>query len=120
MIDASRVTKAVSRLLGCTEEELFSYAPVIKAVCKEVFSKLAKPEYGSDSRVQNACTGLSVYRIVLARLLSGEENESFKVGDISVTQSPSLALERASVMRDELMLGAAELLKDDNFLFMKV
>ena len=120
MVDTAKVTKAVCKQLKCTEEEIFDFVPVIKAACREVFGRLADKNTASDQRVINACIGLSFYRIVLLKLVSGEDAQSFKVGDISITQSPSLALERAAAMRDELMLGAAGLLKDDNFLFMKV
>ena len=120
MIDTAKVTKAVVKRLGCTEEEIYDNIPIIKAACEEMYKRLVDTSFESDGRVLEAAVGLSIYRLVLNQLIGGQSPQSYKIGDISVTQSPSLALERAALLRDEMMLAAAELFTDNDFLFMKV
>ena len=63
---------------------------------------------------------LSYYRIMLNAVLSGEYASSFKAGDITVTQTPALALENAARLRDEALISAAPLLRDTDFMFKQV
>lgn len=120
MTQVVQAVKAVSRLLNSSEEERFDIIPYVRAACSEIGAKLKDKKDENDQRILNACVYLSYYRILLNCVLSGDCISSFKAGDITVSQSPSLALENAVRLRDDALIMAAPLLEDTDFMFKQV
>ena len=120
MTQVIQVVKAVKQLLGSAENECFDIVPYVRAACSEIYSRLKDKKDANDERVINACVYLSYYRIMLNSVLTGEYSQSFKAGDITVTQTPALALENAVRLRDEALISAASLLIDTDFMFKQV
>lgn len=120
MIDVVNAVRAVKGLSGISDEDAFDIVPTVRTACAEIYGRLKDRENSDDLRVMNVCIYLSYYRILLHKMLTGELSERFKVGDINITQSPSLLLEKAAEMRDSALLSAAELLTDTDFIFVSV
>ena len=120
MIDIIRVTKAVKKLAEIDDEAVFDIVPTVKTACAEISGRLKKEEYASDERVLNAAVCLSYYRVVLSKVLSGDIQTQFKAGDITVSQSPEIIVEKAAALRDEAMCAASPLIDDVDFIFRQV
>lgn len=120
MIDVIKVAEIVSGLAQIEENDGYSIMPTVSAACTEISDRLIKAEYSKDDRAVNAAVYLSFYRLLFYRILSQDAQTSFKAGDVTVSQSPSLVLEKAAVLRDEALLTAAPILNDTDFLFIKV
>ncbi len=120
MIDVIKVAKAVKRLMNIADDDNFSIIPTVTVACTELSDRLKSPEYADDERVVNAAVFLSYYRMVIKQLISDDAGTSFKAGDITISQSPSLATEKAAALRDDALLSAAPLLSDMEFVFEQV
>jgi hypothetical protein len=120
MTQVIQVVGAVRQLLGSSENECFDIVPYVKAACGEIHARLKDESFENDARVINACVYLSYYRITLNSVLSGECAQSFKAGDITVSQTPALSVENAARLRDEALISAAPLLTDTDFMFRQV
>lgn len=120
MIDVIKVAKAVKRLTNITDSQANELLPTVKGVCTELSGRLKKDEYAKDLRAVNAAVYLSYYRLILRQILLGDTTDYFKLGDITVTQSPSLILEKAAKLRDEAICQASCLLEDIDFMFRQV
>ncbi len=120
MIDVIKVAKAVKRLTNMPNSRVNELIPTVKGVCAELSGRLKKEEYADDFRAINAAVYLSYYRLVLRQILTGDYPDYFKLGDITVTQSPSLILEKAAKLRDDAVCGASCLLEDIDFIFRQV
>lgn len=120
MIDVIKVTKAVKRLTNIEDAQSCELIPTVKSVCLELSDRLKKDEYAKDERALNAAVYLSYYRFVLRQIVVGDFPQAFKAGDITVTQSPSLVLEKAAKLRDDAICQASSLLEDIDFIFRQV
>ena len=120
MIDVIKVAKAVKRLTNITDSQANELLPTVKGACTELSCRLKKDEYSKDFRAVNAAVYLSYYRLILRRIMIGDTPDCFKLGDITVTQSPSLILEKAAKLRDEAICQASCLLEDIDFIFRQV
>ncbi len=120
MIDAIKVAKAVKRLANASDSQANEFIPIVKGACTELSGRLKKEEYADDFRAVNAAVYLSYYRLILRQVLAGDSPDSFKIGDITVTQSPSLILEKAAKLRDDAICQASCLLEDIDFMFRQV
>ncbi len=120
MIDVVKVAKAVRKIMKLTEEETFDVMPTVSVACAQLSDRLEKPEKASDPRVVNAAVYLSYYRLLLRNAAQDDTPTSFKAGDVTVSQSPALALSQAAALRDEAIIAAAPLLRDMDFVFRQV
>lgn len=120
MIDVIKVAKTVKRLINVTDDQTNNLLSTVRSVCVELSNRLKKDEYADDERAINAAVYLSYYRFILKQIVTGEFPEHFKAGDITVTQSPSLMLEKAAILRDDAICQASSLLEDLDFIFRQV
>lgn len=120
MTDVVKVTNSVRNMLSFSEEESFEIIPTVRAVCLEIYSKLKDKKDENDPRIINACVFLSNYRIILSKVISGETIDKFRAGDVTVTKSPSLMIEKAAQLRDNAICDAYPLLEDHEFVFRQV
>ena len=120
MINAVAVLKRVRNLSDIDDSEAFDTAPVVRAACKQIYERLKDKKSADDERIIEVCVYISYYRILLKKVLLGDVADSVKAGDLTISQSPSLKLEKAASMRDEAMLAAYPLLKDVDFVFKQV
>lgn len=120
MINAVAVLKRVRNLAGIDDAEAFDVSPVVRATCRQMFERLRDRNTAGDERITEACVYISYYRILLGKVLSGDISDTVKAGDLTISQSPSLRLEKAAQMRDEAILAAYPLLEDTDFVFKQV
>ncbi len=120
MIDVVVVAKAVRKLINVSDGETFDVIPTVSVACAQLSDRLKKAEYATDKRVVDAAVYLSYYRLLLRQVLSGEAQTSFKAGDITVSQSPALMLEKAGELRDDAICAASPMLEDMDFVFRQV
>lgn len=120
MINVIRVLSRVRHFTDTDSEKTFDIAPVVRAACNEINEKLNNPKECDDERIIDVCVYLSLYRLILRGVLTGDITGSVKAGDITISQSPAVRLEWAARMRDEALLAAYPLLKDGDFVFKQV
>lgn len=120
MIDVIKVAKAVKRLTNVTDDQSDELFPTVRSVCSELTGRLKKDEYAADDRAVNAAVYLSYYRFILKQIVAGDFPDNFRAGDITVSQSPSLMLEKAAKLRDDAICQASALLEDLDFIFRQV
>lgn len=120
MIDVVRVAKAVRKTMRLSQDETFDVIPTVSVACAQLSDRLENPKNASDQRVIDAAVYLSCYRLLLRNAAQDDTPTSFKAGDVTVSQSPALALEKAAALRDEAIIAAAPLLKDMDFVFRQV
>lgn len=120
MIDVVKVAKAVRKIMKLSEDDTFDIMPTVSVACAQLTDRLKKAESSNDPRVINAAVYLSYYRLLLRNAAQDDTPASFKAGDVTISQSPALALKKASVLRDESIIAAAPLLEDMDFVFRQV
>jgi len=120
MIDVVKVAKAVRKIMNLSQDETFDVIPTVSAACAQLSDRLKKADSAKDPRVVNAAVYLSYYRLLLINAAQDDMPASFKAGDVTVSQSPALALENAAALRDEAIIAAAPLLNDMDFVFRQV
>lgn len=120
MIDVVKVAKAVRKIMKLSQDDTFDIMPTVSVACAQLTDRLKKAESSNDPRVINAAVYLSYYRLLLRNAVQDDTPASFKAGDVTISQSPALALEKASVLRDESIIAAAPLLEDMDFVFRQV
>lgn len=120
MIDVIKVAKSVKHLMELSDGDIDGIFPTAKSACAELSNRLKKEEYAKDERAINAAIYLCYYRYILKLIVTGEFPDRFKAGDLQVTQSPALMLERAAMLRDDAICQASALLEDFDFIFRQV
>lgn len=120
MIDVIKVAKAVKNLMELSDSDIDGILPSAKSACIELSNRLKDEKFAKDERAINAAVYLCYYRYILKLNVTGEFPNYFKAGDLQVTQSPALMLERAAMLRDDAICQASPLLEDLDFVFRQV
>lgn len=119
MIDTLSILTAVREYYS-PEETDGELAPLCTAAAKELSHRIKPDADLTDSRLINAAAAQVNYRLCLRKLHSAQGMTSFKAGDVTVSVSPSVLLERAEKEKSEALLLALPLLNDDEFVFRQV
>lgn len=106
--------------LGVDAEKAQTALPSVALACAEIGARLKNPKCGNDRRVIYAAACLANYRLTLSESAENGCVESFKAGDVTVSQSASKAISAAALLRDEAFAAAAPLLSDAEFIFRQV
>ncbi|MEG0546121.1 MAG: hypothetical protein RR552_02925 [Oscillospiraceae bacterium] len=117
MIDAIRVADMMSKLYAVKSDDLSDALSIAKSSSNEIFDKLKDVKSEKDHRIIEAAAALSFYRYTLKKIMNDDAQTSFKAGDVTSSQSPSLMLQTAAIIRDEAFIKASSLLCDIDFLF---
>lgn len=100
-----------------SDDELFSLCEASAAELSAGMKETADP---CDIRLVGAAAALANYRLCRRRSCSGQEITSFKAGDVSVSISGDDAVKLAEKSRDDALVKACPLLRDEGFYFGKV
>ncbi len=119
MIDTLSILSTL-RDLYSPEESDAELAPLCTVAAKELSPRIRPQADLSDFRLINAAAAAVNYRLCLKKLNSAQGVTSFKAGDVTVSVSPSVLLERAEKEKSEALLLALPLLNDDEFVFRQV
>lgn len=119
MIDTLSILSTL-RDLYSPEESDAELVPLCAAAAKELSPRIRQQADLSDFRLINAAAATVNYRLCLKKLNSAQGVTSFKAGDVTVSVSPSVLLERAEKEKSEALLLALPLLNDDEFVFRQV
>ena len=105
------------RLFTAIEGDGAAVLPLCRAAAQEINERMKETADENDPRAVAAAAGEAYYRLMLARISGDESLVSFKAGDVVVTQSATAALELASKVRNETLLNALPVFRDDTFIF---
>ncbi len=108
------------QIIALDEEGAALALPLCSMSLDEIKIRLRDGVSPNDIRVTKAAAGLAYYKLIVQRLAGAEAITSFKAGDVTVSKSSAAALEIASKIRDENLLGALPLMKDEEFVFRQV
>ncbi|MBQ3150670.1 MAG: hypothetical protein IJB86_05435 [Clostridia bacterium] len=94
--------------------------PLCEAAANQIMRRIKHSADPEDPRLSRAAAAVAYYDLVL--LLSSDEDgtTSFKAGDVTVSRSTSVMLERASLIKNEALIEALPLFRDDSFIFAAV
>ncbi len=113
ILDALRRNHAVE---GADEE----LAPLCAAAAKELEARMRDNADCTDIRLINAGAAIVNYRLCMKKSGTDEGVTSFKAGDVTVSISPSAAIERAEKEKSEALMEALPLFRDEGFVFRQV
>lgn len=120
MVSRNTVLNRLRQLVTLDEQGAENALPLCGLCLDEIKSRLRDGADENDIRVAQAAAGLAYYRLALRQAADGSNTTSFKAGDVTVTRSPGALLELATVVRDEALAQAAEIIDDKDFLFRQV
>ncbi len=108
--------KLLTPLEGDEEGEA---AALCARALEDLTGRLADPCDKGHNSLLWAAAGRAFYNITLKRIMQ-DPDTGFKAGDLSVSRQPDKLLDLAAKTKDRLLLEAADLLRDDKFLFRSV
>ncbi|NLB36561.1 MAG: hypothetical protein GX824_04575 [Clostridiales bacterium] len=114
------VLTGLRQIIALDEEGAALALPLCSMSLDEIKIRLRDGVSPEDIRVTKAAVGLAYYKLVVRRLAGEEAITSFKAGDVTVSKSSAAALEIAAKIRDESLVDALPLMKDEEFLFRQV
>lgn len=119
MIDCWRILSALREYYSPegSDEELL---PLCVCAAKEISARLKNGVDVTDIRLINAAAASVNYRFTVRKINSDDCVTSFKAGDVTVGISPQAIAERAEKEKNEALLAALPLLKDEGFVFRRV
>lgn len=119
MIDCLSVLSALREYYSPegTDEEL---APVCTLTVNELLPRVKSEEVHSDARLISLAAAMVNYRLCVKRLKNSDGVTSFKAGDVTVSVSASALMEQAEKEKNEALISALPLLKDEEFVFRQV
>ncbi len=91
--------------------------PLCKSAAETVMRRVKSNADPSDQRLVRAAAAIAFYDLTLLNSSDEDATSSFKAGDVTVSRSPSLLLEKASLIKNEAIINALPLLRDEAFLF---
>lgn len=96
------------------------FTELIEQSIKEVSSMLREGILPSEheASIIHLCSAICCYRYCLQKLLNQPDN--VRAADISVSHNSGKMLENAKRIKDEAVISAKGILKDDNFYFGRV
>lgn len=97
---------------GYPQEELLSCCDLGLSFVK---NRLRSGVSADDPLITQTAAAVAHYHFVLRTLAEPEKYESYRVGDVSVTNNPSKALQREREIRDEALAAAHSILADGGF-----
>ena len=89
--------------------------PCCDAGLEWVNSRLKSDTQAEDSLIARTAAAIAHYHFFVRTLCEPEKYESYRVGDISITNNPSKALERETLLRDTAIAEASSILIDGGF-----
>ena len=95
------------------EEELLSCCELGLSY---VNSRLRKGVSADNPLIAETACAVAHYHFFIRTLAEPEKYESYRVGDITVTNNPTKALEREMLIRDEALARAHTILEDGGFM----
>ena len=108
-MDIDQVYAAFLRLADLTDAQGERWRPLCEAAAAWMDGRLRPGADPADPRAVLAAAGQARYRYALAAGTGGESSVS--VGGVSVSERGGGGVESARALRDELLAGAAELLR---------
>lgn len=114
------VLACLHTLLPVADDERGDLLAICRASAETLTARLKDTADPTDPRLARAAAGIAYYSYMLRRSAADAEMTYFKAGDVTVHRAGDAVLVRAAKVRDELMLPALELLRDDGFLFRSV
>lgn len=114
MIDANAV---YSRLASYHDTRDFPQEDILDCAQSgfNYVSSRLKAGVSNDALFLEAAAAVAHYYFFIRTLNNPEKYESYKVGDITVTNDPQKALEREKEMRDRALAEASSILIDGGF-----
>ena len=114
------VLECLHTLLPVTDDERDDMLPLCRAAVEALLPRLKETADPDDARLPRAAAGIAYYCYLLRKSAADADMTYFKAGDVTVRRAGEAALTRAAKVRDELMLPALCLLRDDGFVFRSV
>lgn len=119
MIDSWNVLSLLRELYAPQESDEM-LLPLCEAAAKELSAMMKKDADPGDIRLLGAAAASANSRLMTRALFGNQSISSFKAGDVSVSLSDSEASIAAEKEKEEAMLRALPLLKDNSFYFGQV
>lgn len=120
MTNSQTVLFRLRQLVTLDEEGAENALPLCKMCLEDVTCRLKSNADPNDPRIAQAAAALACYRLAVRNAAENGDKVSFKAGDVTVSRTPATTVEFADAIRNEAFLQAAELLKDNNFIFRQV
>lgn len=95
------------------DEELLSFC---ESGLRFVNEKLRQGVSADNPLIAETAAAVAHYHFFVHTLAEPEKYESYRVGDITITNNPSKALERERLIRDEAIARAHTILEDGGFM----
>lgn len=114
------VLENLHTLLSVTDEDRAELLPLCRAAADSLLPRLKETADPDDPRLSRAAAGIAYHSYMLRKSVAEADMTYFKAGDVTVRRAAEAALARAEKIRDEWMLPALPLFRDEQFLFRTV
>ena len=91
--------------------------PLCEAAVKTLQKRKKDNADSDDPRLIKAAAAIAYYDLTVLNTSDEDGTASFKAGDVTVSRSTSVMLERASLIKNEAILQALPLLRDEEAVF---
>lgn len=121
MLNVTTVLERFILLSGLTSNEAASALPFCSAAANEISEKMLSYASDTDERLIMAAASMAFYKWTL--MSSSGENDilsSFKAGDVTVSCDTRATIAAAESLKNDTLLSASPLLKDNGFCFSQV
>jgi len=119
LIQAFHVLGYLKQLISLDEAGAAEALPLCATALEEIRCRLRNGPGETDPRVTAAAAAQALYKWKQRERADEALVTGFKAGDVSIRHAED-SLVAAKALRDEAMLAAAPLLKDEGFLFRQV
>lgn len=94
--------------------------PLCRSALQTLVARLKDGADPADNRLIRAAAGLAYYKWTLRSASRDDGITHFKAGDVTVSRSSGCTIEHAERVRDESLIDALPLLRDEAFVFRSV
>ncbi|NLO46322.1 MAG: hypothetical protein GX107_07515 [Clostridiales bacterium] len=111
------VLNSLRRITVLDGEGAAEALPLCLASIEEIRFMLKEGADEEDPRAVNAAAGLAYYKLTMRNISDDDSITSFKAGDVIISKSASLVMDKAAKIRDDAFVAAQPLMRDDSFIF---
>ena len=111
------VLESLHTLLPVTDDIRAQLLPLCRAAADTLLPRLKDNADPNDPRLAQAAAGIAYYHYMLRKSAEDADMTYFKAGDVTVHRTGTPIERRACQVRDEMLLPALPLLRDEQFVF---
>lgn len=120
-MSVNQIASIFSQFAGISLQQALKYTFLINIAIKQIQQQLIDTSYiqSHSDLLNHLCASITFYQYAL---ISQKDNlqGSFKAGDLSISPKSSNLVSTASILKDEMLAMASDILIDNNFMFRTV